>query len=50
MGWNDILTIFNTVDTFLGLFIIVLTAERAAVWFNRGRKWLHNRKSEGGRE
>lgn len=44
MGWNDWLTIFNTVDTFLGLFVLILATERIVVWYNRLRKW---RNGEG---
>lgn len=47
MGWNDLLTLLNTADTFLGLFIILLMAERGVVWFRRVKKFLRGRDKNG---
>ncbi len=33
MGWNDILTLFNAVDTVLGLVVLGLGAERVHIWW-----------------
>ncbi len=43
MGWNDLLTLLNTADTFLGLFVMLLVAERVVVWWRHVRNWFTRR-------
>ncbi len=37
MSWNDILTVVNTGDTFLGIPVLFLTIERLLTFWRRWR-------------
>ncbi len=46
MGWNNVLTILNTADTFLLVFVLLLSGDRIAYWWGRMRRWRHAKEGK----